>query len=133
MSVKGLSAEDLVVDIKKAEAYLRNIIPKAIPLTGEINTVGTYLLFNTITINNGFTEDVTYNFNCYIAISSPSRSKGLIYDGLSEVLSKLIQAQQQEQQVEVKAAKPFSSNKLIIYQLGIAVTPPIDADIEEQE
>lgn len=114
------------IDIQKAEDYLRAIIPKAIPLSGEINTMGTYLLFNTLSVNNGFTDDVTYNFNCYVAISTPSRRKGLIYDALSEVLTSLIEAQQQDMQIEVKAAQPFSSNKLIIYQLGIAVTPPLE-------
>ncbi len=117
-----------VIDIKKAENYLHSIIPRAIPLSGEINAMGTYLLFNTLTVNNGFIDDVTYNFSCYIAISSPSKRKELMYDGLSDVLTNLIAAQQAEQQIEVKAAQPFSHNKLIIYQLNIAVTPPLDVE-----
>lgn len=50
-------------------------------------------MFNTITVNNAFIDDVTYNFHCYVAVNS---------------------------------ANPFSSGKLIIYQLSIAVTPPLE-------
>lgn len=113
------------INIQAAEEYVRRIIPSAIPLCGEINTLGTYLLFDTLTVNNGFTEDVTYYFQCYVAVSTPTRNKGLMYDGLSDVLTQLIQAQQQEQRIELKTAQPFSSNRLIIYQIQIAVTPPL--------
>lgn len=115
------------IDIQKAEDYLRSVIPKVIPLSGEINALGTYLLFNTIKVNNGFTEDITYNFSCYVAISTPSKQKKRIYDELSNVLTKLVEAQQADEQVEVKAAKPFmNGKKLLIYQLDIAVTPPLE-------
>lgn len=116
------------IDIQKAQDYLCTIIPKAVPLAGEIDAIGTYLLFNTIMVHNGFTEDATYHFNCYIAVSSPSGNKELIYDDLSEVLTNLIKAQQADQQLEVKSTKPFSSNNFIIYQLDIAITPAIETE-----
>ncbi len=111
------------INIQQAEDYLCAIIPDVAPLCGEISTTGTYLLFNTITVNNSATENVSYNFSCYVAAPDTPSGKTQFYNTLNDTLSGLLKAEQTEQQIEIREMQSRDHDHLMVAQLDIAVTP----------
>lgn len=109
------------VQIGLAEAKITSLLPQATKLAGEINSLGTYLIFDHLNINNALIGDVDYVFNLFVAISSNSKDNKLIYQPLDNALTILVDAYQLTQAVEVGNIKPYSIKGLIIYKIPLTV------------
>jgi len=110
-----------MIHIAESEAKILSVIPQATLLAGEINSLGTYLVFDHLKINNAMIDDVDYIFSLFIAISSKAKNKKLIYTPLDDALSSLLTAYQTDMAIEVGAIKPFSIKGLIVYQIPLTV------------
>lgn len=109
------------IDISQAESKIRQVLPDVITLSGEINTLGSYLLFDAISVNEAGIGDVDYEFRLFIAISSKTKAKQLVYEPISEALTTLITHWQSHQQIAIGKIKPFASKRLIVYQIPLTV------------
>jgi len=109
------------VNISKAEQYIMNILPQVTKLQGEINTLGTYLLFDSITINNAIIDDIDYIFNLYISVSSKAKNTRLAYDPVSAALQALINDYVTKQKIEIGKIKPYAVKHLIVYQIPLTL------------
>ncbi len=113
------------INIQQAENYLCSTVPDIVPLCNEISTAGTYLLFNAITVNNVVTEEVSYNFSCYVAAPDTSVGKTQFYDRLNDTLNRLLKAEQNGQQIEIGEMQSYNHEQLMVCQFSVTVTPSL--------
>jgi len=110
-----------LIQIAVQERKIISVLPHATLLAGEINTLGTYLIFDHLKVNNVFIDDVDYIFSLFIAISSKAKNKQLAYAPLDTALTALFAAQQTDMAIEIGNIKPFSIKGLIVYQIPLTV------------
>lgn len=111
-----------MIDIAKAEQTILNVLNDTTRLQGEINTKGTFLVFDSLDIKEANIDDVGYKFDLYIAISSTTKNKRLLYQPITDALNDLFEHYKQTQIIELGRIVPYSKNKLIIYKLPLTVT-----------
>lgn len=109
------------IDIDNAEQIILRVLPKATVLSGEINTMGTYLVFERMNINELAIGDVDYVFALYVSISSRTKSKRLAYGELSSALNALLSDFEENRKIEVGQIKPYAVKGLIVYQIQLTV------------
>ncbi len=109
------------VDISAAEKKILDVLPDVTVLAGEINAQGSYLIFDSIKVNESSIGDMDYRFNLFIAISSRTKNKRLAYQPVSDALSRLIEDFEKTQNIEVGTIKPYGAKSLIIYQIPLTV------------
>lgn len=110
------------IAIDQAEQTILAILPKTTKvLAGEINTMGSFLIFDSIKINNAHISDVDYVFNLFIAISSKAKNNRLVYTPLNDALNALVTDYQTNQKVELGQISPYSLKDLIVYQVKLIV------------
>ncbi len=110
------------IAIDQAEQTILAILPNNTKiLAGEINTMGSFLIFDSIKINNAHISDVDYVFNLFIAISSKAKNNRLVYTPLNDALNALVIDYQTKQKVELGQISPYSLKGLIVYQVKLIV------------
>lgn len=112
---------NMIIDIDEAEKLIFEVLPKATVLAGEINTMGTFLVFEKINVNELLIGDVDYVFALYVSISSRTKSKRLAYGELSSALNALLSDFEENRKIEVGQIKPYAVKGLIVYQVQLTV------------
>ena len=110
-----------MIDISQAEQTILSVLPKATVLNGEINTMGTFLVFERINVNELAITDVDYVFALYVAISSRAKNKRLAYEPINDSLNALLTAYERARKIEVGNIKPHGIKGLIVYQIQLTV------------
>lgn len=109
------------IDIDAAEQKIIAVLPKATVLNGDINTMGTFLVFDSININEFVIGDVDYVFQLYISISSRTKNKRLAYSDISAALNALLADFENNMKIDVGKIKPYAIKGLIVYQVQLTV------------
>ena len=111
----------MAIDIDAAEKAILAILPEATVLNGDINTMGTLLVFDSISINEAMIGDVDYVFQLYVSNSSRAKNNRLAYGEISAALNALLADFEVNMKVEVGHIKPYSIKGLIVYQIQLRV------------
>ncbi|MBL4774481.1 MAG: hypothetical protein JKY87_00270 [Mariprofundus sp.] len=110
-----------MINIFNAETKILSLLTNVTMLAGEINSLGSYVVFDKLKINNAFIDDVDYIFNLFIAISSKTKNKRLAYAPLDEALTALMDDYQVNQDIELGGIVPYSIKGLIVYKIPLTV------------
>ena len=111
-----------MIAINDAEQLILDVLPSSTKvLAGEINTMGSFLIFDSIKINQAHISDVDYVFNLFIAISSKTKNKRLVYTPVNDALNSLLTDYQLNQKIAISSITPFSIKGLIVYQIKLIV------------
>lgn len=111
----------MAIDITKAEQLIIDVLGQVTKLQGDINTTGTFLVFDSIKINNAIIDDFDYFFNLYISVSSRAKNTRLAYDPISAALQSLVDDYVIRQKIEIGKIKPYAIKGLIVYQIPLTV------------
>jgi|GEM_PF-6005180 len=111
----------MTVDIDQAEDTILGILPELISLEGAINTMGEYLIFDSIVTNEAHIGDIDYVFKLYIAVNSRTDDKRLAYQPINDALTALLNDWATNQKVAIGRSKPYSVKGLIVYEIPLIV------------
>jgi hypothetical protein len=109
------------IEINNAENKIMQALPQVTALKGEINSLGSYLVFNHIKVNNAMIGDLDYVFHLFIAISSKTKNKRLVYTPLDDALTALSDDYQINRNIELGHIVPYSIKGLIVYKIPLTV------------
>ena len=109
------------IAISQAEAKILAVLPNATVLGGEINSLGMYLVFDHIVMNNIDIDDVDYVFHLFVAISSKTKNKQLAYQPLDAALAALVADYQANRNIELGRIVPYRLKGLIVYKMPLTV------------
>jgi len=119
------------IDISADEQLINAILPQAITLEGSVNTQGTYLVFDSIAVNEVHTGSIDTVFRLFIAISSRRSNKRLVYTPVTAALNALITDWDLNQKVKMGRITPFTVKGLIVYQVLLTVKGYTENDYVE--
>lgn len=104
-----------MIDIDKAEVVITDSVTCTM-LKNEINSEGTYLLFEDVFLLNHL--KVEYNFSLFVAIGLLNEDRQEIYDVLNVSLNEI----NSSQKIELTSCQPIKKDgELLIYQLKLKV------------
>lgn len=111
----------MAIQINIAEDKIMQVLPQATALHGEINSLGSYLVFDHIKVNNALIDDLDYVFHLFISISSKTKNKRLAYAPLDAALTALSDDYQANRNIELGHIVPYSIKGLIVYKIPLTV------------
>ncbi len=109
------------IDIAAAEERIQGVLPHVTELAGEINTKGTFLIFDHIDIKEPVIGGVNYIFNVYVSVSSKTKNKRLLYEPINAALNPLIEAVVNGECLSLGKIIPYAIKGLLIYKIPVTV------------